>query len=145
MSSASKYSLAESLAGTIDLALTAMKVEHDIQTHQKPSLPQNYRQAARMNNFRWYWLPAMRKQDASLQEKEAYNLVPRRHGMTVLPSKWVFVDEKTDPDIGITTARAKWVVCGNFDQGSWNSHDLYAAVVNSVTVNLLCPSGRSGS
>lgn len=91
-----------------------MKVEHDIQTHQKPSLPQNYRQAARMNNFRWYWLPAMRKQDASLQEKEAYDLVPRRHGMTVLPSKWVF-DEKTDPDIGITTARARWVVCGNFD------------------------------
>ena len=53
--------------------------------------------------------------------------------MTVLLSKWVF-DEKTDLDTSITTARARWVVCGNFDRGSWNSHDLYAAVVNSVTV-----------
>ncbi|KXX82433.1 Copia protein [Madurella mycetomatis] len=53
--------------------------------------------------------------------------------MTVLPSKWVY-DEKVDPNTSATTARARWVVCGNFDQGSWDSQDVYAAVVNSVTV-----------
>lgn len=53
--------------------------------------------------------------------------------MTILPSKWVY-DEKTDPATGITTPRARWVVCGNFDKDSWNSQDVYAAVVNSVSV-----------
>jgi hypothetical protein len=118
---------------TIELALSAMKIEHDIQAHERPSLPKNYRQATKRSNFEEYWLPAMRAQDDSLTAREVYDLVPRRTGMTILPSKWVF-DEKTDPITGITTPRARWVVCGNFDQGSWRTQDLYAAVVNSVTV-----------
>jgi len=77
----------------------------------------------------------MRKQDDSLMERQVYDLVPCRRGMTVLPSKWVF-DEKTDLTTYTTTARVRWVVCGNFDQGCWNIQDLYVAVVNSVTVKV---------
>ncbi len=75
----------------------------------------------------------MQQQDNSLTAREVYDLVPRRCRMTVFPSKWVF-NKKTDLDISITTLRAQWVVCGNFDQGLWNTQELYAAVVNSVTV-----------
>lgn len=120
-------------APLVEFTLSHVKAEHDIETSRRSDLPQNYRQASQLANFEEYWLPAMRQQDKSLHEKEVYDLVRKRPGMTVLPSKWVF-DEKTDPTTGVTTARARWVVCGNFDQGSWDSQDLYAAVVNSVSV-----------
>jgi hypothetical protein len=107
-----------------------MKIEHDIQAYERRNLPKNYRQASRLSNFNHYWFPAMRKQDQSLQDKDVYDLVPKRRGMTILPTKWVF-DEKTDPDTGITTPRARWVVCGNFDQGSWSTQDLVKQTVNT--------------
>jgi hypothetical protein len=120
-------------APLITLTLSHVKAVHDIETSRRADFPQNYRQATRLSNFNDYWFPAMRQQDDSLIAKKVYDLVPKRQGMTVLPSKWVF-DEKIDPHTGTTTARARWVVCGNFDQGSWNAQDVYAAVVNSVTV-----------
>jgi hypothetical protein len=120
---------------TITMTMTSMKAEHDIARVQNPAIPKNWRQASKLSNYSEYWLPAMKVQDDSLTERKVYDLVPKRRGMTILPTKWVF-DQKTDPTTGITTARARWVVCGNFDQGTWNSHDLYAAVVNSVTVRV---------
>ncbi|KAL2168975.1 hypothetical protein VTG60DRAFT_6617 [Thermothelomyces hinnuleus] len=42
------------------------------------------------------WLPAMKKQDDSLCKHNVYELVKKRPGITILPSKWVF-DEKTSP------------------------------------------------
>ena len=59
----------------------------------------------------------------------------RKRGMRVLLGKWVF-DEKMEPTTGITTARARWVVCGNFEMGSWNIEDLYAAVANATSFRL---------
>ena len=118
---------------TIEMALSSMKVDNDISQYRDPQIPKNYRQAVRESNFESYWLPAMRKQDVSLQEKDVYDLVDKRIGMTILPSKWVF-DQKKDLDTGVTIPRARWVVCGNFEQGAWNSQDVYAAVINSVTV-----------
>lgn len=97
-----------------------MKVEHEIELCRHLKVPKNYHQARKMANFDKHWLPAMQKQDDSLREKEVYDLVTRQQGTSVLPSKWVY-DEKKDPTTGITTPRARWVVCGNFDQGSWNS------------------------
>lgn len=117
------------------LALTHLKAEHDIETSRRADLPQNYRQAKRLSNFESYWLPAMRKQDEKLRKMRVYDLVAKRPGMVILPTKWVY-DEKTDLDTATATARARWVVCGNFEQGSWNSQDLYAAVVNSVSVKI---------
>ena len=43
---------------------------------------------------------------------------------------------KPNPNGGDTTPRARWVVCGNFKDGSWNSQDLYAAVVSNVAVRV---------
>jgi hypothetical protein len=117
----------------IQFVLSNMKAVHDIANHENPDLPKNWREARRRRNYEEYWLPAMHEQVDSLHKRHVYELVKKRCDMKVLPSKWVY-DEKTDPKTGITTPRARWVVCGNFDQGSWNSQDLYAAVVNSVTV-----------
>ncbi|KAK4232708.1 hypothetical protein C8A03DRAFT_20053 [Achaetomium macrosporum] len=104
----------------ITIALSHIKIDHDIETSRRVDFPKNYRQTARLNNFNEWWLPAMRQQDDSLIAKKVYDLVPKRPRMIVLPSKWVF-DEKVDPTTGTTTARARWVVCSNFDQGSWDS------------------------
>jgi len=119
----------------INVALSHLKVDHDIETSGRSDVPQNYRQASRLQNFHDYWFPAMQQQQEKLLRKGVYELVPKRPGMTILPSKWVY-DEKTDPNSGQTTARARWVVCGNFDRESWDSQDIYAAVINSVTVKV---------
>ncbi|EAQ84778.1 hypothetical protein CHGG_08792 [Chaetomium globosum CBS 148.51] len=118
---------------TIGMALSSVKVENDIAQYLQPQIPKNHRQAKRLENYKDYWLKAMLKQDASLRDKEVYELIPKRPGMTILPSKWVF-DEKMNPSTGTTDPRARWVVCGNFDKDSWNSEDVFAAVVNSVSV-----------
>ena len=55
--------------------------------------------------------------------------------MEVLPGKWIY-DEKTDPSTNTTTARARFVVCGNFEGDGWALESVYAAVANSVSVRL---------
>lgn len=121
------------LVEAVAFATTPARVEHDIKIMEQPQIPKNYRDARKRDDYAERWLPAMQKQDESLQEKDVYDLVKQRKGMHVLPSKWVF-DEKMDPGSGNITTRARWVVCGNFDEGSWKAQDVYAAVVNSVTV-----------
>ena len=101
----------------IGMSLSSMKAEHDIARHQQREIPKNYRQASRLENYNNYWLKAIKQQDDSLRDKDVYELVLKRRGMTILPSKWVY-DQKTDQTTGITTPRARWVVCGNFDKGS---------------------------
>jgi len=71
----------------ITLALSHIKVEHDIETSRRADFPKNYRQATRLDNFNDYWLPAMQQQDDSLIAKNVYDLIPKHPGMTVLPSK----------------------------------------------------------
>ena len=116
-------------------AMSHLKAEHEIETSCRSNIPQNYRQAQRHADFRTRWLPAMQKQLKALQQKKVFKLVRKRPGMTTLPSKWVF-DEKMDLETREALARARIVVCGNFEQGSWNAQDVYAAVVNSVTVKV---------
>jgi len=97
-------------ASSITLALSYIEIDHNIETSRCADFPKNYRQAARLLNSNDYWLPAMRQQDDSLIAKNVYDLVPKRPGMTVLPSKQVY-DDKVNPTTGATTPRARWVVC----------------------------------
>lgn len=117
-----------------ELCLSAVKVTHDLETNGT-TVPKNYQQAQRLPNFKTYWLPAMEAQLRSLQERGVFVLVERKRGMRVLPGKWVF-DEKMEPSTGITSARARYVICGNFETASWNMEDLYAAVANATSFRL---------
>jgi hypothetical protein len=51
-----------------------------------------------------------------------------------LPGKWVY-DKKIDPDNSIRT-RARWVVCGNYEEDSWAIQDTYAAVANATSLRV---------
>lgn len=75
----------------------------------------------------------MEKQYNSLIEKEAWVVEDLPPGEKVLPSNWVF-DEKDLPMTDKKEARARWVVCGNHEDGDWETGELYAAVVHSTSV-----------
>jgi hypothetical protein len=51
-----------------------------------------------------------------------------------LPGKWVY-DEKIDPDNSVR-ARARWVVCGNYEDDSWAVQDTYTAVANATSLRI---------
>lgn len=119
--------------------LTAVKVNHDMlcltAAKAQRFIPKNYRQARKQANFEIYWLPAMKKQVQALEDRGVYTLVPRTSDVDVLPGKWVY-DEKLDIDTKDWRARARWVVCGNYEQDNWAVQDIYAAVAHSVSVRL---------
>lgn len=117
------------------LCLTAVKVMHDLDRETSSSIPKNYRQAKKRDNFESYWKPAMERQLAALEERGVYDLVPFEEGMEVLPGKWVY-DEKENVGLKTTDPRARWVACGNFEQGSWDIEDVYAAVANAASVKI---------
>ena len=52
----------------------------------------------------------------------------------ILPGKWV-LDQKKDSEGNLVRNRARWVVCGNFEQ-NWQYQDLYAAVANNTSVKV---------
>ena len=115
--------------------MTAVKVMmHDLETHLS-SIPKSYRQAKKRENFEIYWKPAMEKQLAALEERGVYDLVPFEPGMEVLPGKWVY-GEKENLDLKTMDPRTRWVACGNFEQGSWDIEDVYAAVANAASVKI---------
>jgi hypothetical protein len=75
----------------------------------------------------------MQKQGDSLEAQHVFDLVHKEVWMDILAGKWVF-DEKLDPETRKWEARARWVVCSNFEDGAWDMVDVYAAVANSVSV-----------
>ena len=122
-----------------EYCLTAMEVLYDLPCAKMDrTIPKNYNQAVKLANYRSYWLPAMEKQVKALEDAGVYSLVKRTPEMHVLPGKWVY-DEKYNIDLKEYLARARWVVCGNFEHNKWDLQDIYAAVANSVSVRLfLC-------
>jgi hypothetical protein len=114
------------------LCLTALKAEHIV--NYNPNLPKNYRQARKLPDFESRWLPAMKKQFERLESRKTWDLCARPKGEKILPGKWVY-DEKIDPDNSIR-ARARWVVCGNYEENSWAIQDTYAAVANATSLRV---------
>jgi len=93
------YLTDERFTNLIQYALTAVKVDHDLQTIHT-TVPKNLRQARRDPDYLTKWYPAMVKQYKSLTDKETYILVPFENSIDILPGKWVY-DQKLDPDTGI--------------------------------------------
>lgn len=114
--------------------LSTLQVNHILATvGNNRAVPKNLRDAKKRDNYETYWLPAMRLQGDGLKGRGVYRLEDEPQDQRVLPGKWVF-DEKMDPKTCEWSARARWVVCGNFDDSNWGVEDLYAAVANTVSV-----------
>lgn len=64
-----------------------------------------------------------------------WELVARPHDKKVLLGKWVF-DQKFDADGNWVNNRARWVVCGNFENGEYSPHEVYSAVAHASSVRI---------
>ena len=94
----------------------------------------DYKQARKLSDFDSRWHPAMKQQFERLESRNTWELCPRLKDEKVLPGKWVY-DEKIDPDNSIR-ARARWVVCGNYEKDSWAIQDTYVAVANATSLRV---------
>jgi hypothetical protein len=103
------------------------------QSHQHP-LPKTYKEAKA--KYWDDWKPAFEKQLQDLAEKGAWELVYPPKGAQVLPGKWVF-DQKHNDLGNWLRNRARWVVCGNFqNDDDWAAQDIFAASANAVAVKI---------
>jgi hypothetical protein len=96
-------------------------------------IPSNYRQAR--NSPQWEkWHHACLKQLDKIRSKNAYELVtPPTDNVEILPGKWVF-DLKSDAEGNILEYRARWVVCGNFQEK--DNSERYAPVASDASVKI---------
>lgn len=69
-------------------ALRDTRTERGRQSHGTSG--HSYRDALQKPNYNDRWLPAMKKQDDSLRDKEVYELFDKTKDMNFLPSKWVY-------------------------------------------------------
>lgn len=113
--------------------LSAVKIDHIMNTVGRKSVPKNLREAKKRPDFDTYWRPAMDRESEGFKTREVYRLVDKPDNARALPGKWVF-DEKMDPRTCELSAKARWVTCGNYEDSNWSMEDLYAAVANSVSV-----------
>jgi Reverse transcriptase (RNA-dependent DNA polymerase). len=72
-----------------------------------------------------------------LKDKKTWSLVPRptTPGVKILPGKWVY-DLKLDADGYIEGYRARWVVCGNYQQDGIDFEKCYSPVVSEAAVKI---------
>ncbi|KJZ70069.1 hypothetical protein HIM_10530 [Hirsutella minnesotensis 3608] len=117
------------------LCLTAMKAENLANSLQRPPVPKSYRKARVSPDWETKWKPAFDKQYKHLQDRSVWTLEELPHDAKLLPGKWV-LDEKKLPT-GELVGRARWVVCGNFEEhDSWAVQDVYAAVASTTSVKI---------
>jgi hypothetical protein len=113
------------LQEAMEYVLSSPKIKHQMNNLHKIEIPKNFRQARKSPDYDTKWLPAMKQQYDSLEAEGVWTIVPMKPGMKVLPGKWVY-DEKMDPITGGFSTRARWVVCGNYEDDSWSMQDVYA-------------------
>ncbi|EAQ82905.1 hypothetical protein CHGG_11081 [Chaetomium globosum CBS 148.51] len=102
-------------------------------THAK--IPKTYKEASKRTDFYTHWQPACQEQYDKLIASGTWKLVDRPPGANVLPGKWVF-DQKFDDQSNWVRNRARWVVCGNFENGDYQPYEVYSAVVHASTVRI---------
>jgi hypothetical protein len=113
------------------LALSTLKANDSLQR----KVPKSYFEAKKGPNW-MDWKPAFEKQIKDLDSRHTWDLVYPPPDTTVLPGRWV-LDMKYNAQGEWDRNRARWVVCGNFENSeSWAAQDVYAAVVNSASVKL---------
>ena len=101
------------LQEAMEYALSFPKIEHQMNNIWKIRIPKNFRQGRKCPDYDIEWLPAMKQQFDSLEG--VWTIVPIiKPNMKVLPGKWVY-DEKMIPNTEKFFARARWEVCGNYE------------------------------
>jgi len=75
----------------------------------------------------------MEEQINSLVDKSTWHLVPKAKDIKVLPGKWVY-NYKYQPNGDMERVRARWVVCGNFQDIS--NTTVFAAVAQLASLCL---------
>ena len=111
------------------LALSTMKA-----TDQHKA-PKSYFDARKRSDWS-QWKPAFEKQFNDLQSRNIWDLVDLPTNAQLLPGRWV-LDMKFNAQGEWDRNRARWVVCGNYENTeSWAAQDVYAAVANSTSVKM---------
>lgn len=70
-----------------------------------------------------------------MEEKEIFKRVKRQKNIKVLPSKWVF-NKKFDPNTKQHSARARYIIYGNFKAKDWSFKEIYTAIANVVSIRI---------
>jgi len=97
-------------------------------------IPRSYKEVVRLEKpIQDIFMAAMKDQVDSLVQKDTWRLVPKAKDMKVLPGKWVF-DYKLQPNADLDRVRARWVVCGNFQEVS--NTNVFAAVAHLASLRL---------
>ena len=120
------------------LALSTIKAtdyQRDQNGRDQRQVPKSYWDARK--GAKWDdWKPAFEKQIEDLKSRNTWDLVYPPPNTDILPGKWV-LDKKFNAKGEWDRNRARWVVCGNFENAeSWAAQDVYAAVANSASVKL---------
>ena len=106
-----------------------------VSTIMTDAIPKTYKEA-RTSDLWPEWKAAFEAQMKSFDDLHTWELVFPEPGENVLPGKWV-LDIKTDVEGEVLRYRARWVVCGNYEEtDQWEMQDIYAAVANSTIVRL---------
>ncbi|KAJ5876478.1 uncharacterized protein N7529_002062 [Penicillium soppii] len=117
--------------GPAALAVTA-PVKPIIMFNDKPLhgkdviIPTTYKQAQKSPHWE-FWHAAMAQQIEDLNAQKTYTLVLKPKRASILPGKWVYT-VKTNTYGFVNTFKARWVVCGNFQQKKDDREDCYAPV-----------------
>ncbi|KAJ5855316.1 uncharacterized protein N7529_009260 [Penicillium soppii] len=79
---------------------------------------------------------AMAQQIEDLNTQKTYTLVLKPKRASVLPGKWVYT-VKTNTYGFVNTFKARWVVCGNFQQKKDDREDCYAPMVSEALIKIV--------
>jgi Reverse transcriptase (RNA-dependent DNA polymerase) len=115
-------------------SLQGMALPEEPKKYWEVRIPNNFKQAK--SSPQWEkWHQACLKKLGKIRNKNAYELVipPSDDDVKILPGKWVF-DLKSDAEGNILEYRARWVVCGNFQEK--NKSDRYAPVASDASVKI---------
>ncbi|KAJ5159349.1 uncharacterized protein N7500_009000 [Penicillium coprophilum] len=97
------------------------------------NIPTTYKQAEK-SPFWIYWKEAMEKQLEDLAAKRTWTLIPKPPRSKVLPGQWRFT-LKTNTKDQVYGFKARWVVCGNFQDK--DGAESYAPVVSEYMIKVV--------
>jgi Reverse transcriptase (RNA-dependent DNA polymerase) len=100
------------------------------------TIPKTYKEAMESPQAE-NWLEAAKTQIDKLETRNTWDLVdiPDNPEVRILPGKWIF-DLKADADDFILEYRARWVVCGNFQEQD-DSQQHYAPVATEAGIKMM--------
>src|SRR5947209_16093517 len=113
--------------------IKAVDYQRDRNGRDQRQVPKSYWDARK--GAKWEdWKPAFEKQIRDLESRNTWDLIYPPPDANILPGKWV-LDMKFNAKGEWDRNRARWVVCGNFENAeNWAAQDVYAAVANSASV-----------